>query len=43
LGLPRHICPTVSMYNQAIPFQNGLPRSPWTIAARGRHYQTDEN
>ena len=38
LGLPRHICPTVSMYNQAIPFRNGIPGSPWVIAARGRNY-----
>jgi D-serine deaminase-like pyridoxal phosphate-dependent protein len=40
LALPRHICPTVSMYDQAIPFRNGQPGSPWKIAARGRQYRS---
>jgi D-serine deaminase-like pyridoxal phosphate-dependent protein len=38
LGVPRHVCPTVSMHNQAIPFRDGKPGKPWKIAARGRQY-----
>jgi D-serine deaminase-like pyridoxal phosphate-dependent protein len=41
LGLPRHICPTVSMYNEAIAFRNGSPSAPWSLAARGRRYQPE--
>lgn len=38
LGVPRHVCPTVSMHNYAIPFRAGKPGAPWKIAARGRDY-----
>jgi D-serine deaminase-like pyridoxal phosphate-dependent protein len=38
LGVPRHVCPTVSMHNQAIPYRKGKPGAPWKIAARGRDY-----
>lgn len=38
LGVPRHVCPTVSMHNQAIPFRAGKAGKPWRIAARGRQY-----
>lgn len=38
LGIPRHVCPSVSMHNTAIPFRNGVPGRPWKIAARGRQY-----
>ncbi len=38
LGIPRHVCPSVSMHNQAIPFRNGSAGSPWLIAARGRTF-----
>jgi D-serine deaminase-like pyridoxal phosphate-dependent protein len=39
LGVPRHVCPTVSMHNQAIPFRAGKAGKPWKIAARGRQYE----
>jgi D-serine deaminase-like pyridoxal phosphate-dependent protein len=38
LGVPRHVCPSVSMHNQAIPCRNGVPGAPWKISARGRQY-----
>ena len=38
LGVPRHVCPTVSMHNYAIPYREGKPGAPWKIAARGRDY-----
>ena len=38
LGVPRHVCPTVSMHNYAIPYRSGRPGQPWKIAARGRDY-----
>lgn len=38
LGIPRHVCPSVSMHNQAIPFRNGCSEAPWLIAARGRTF-----
>ena len=38
LGVPRHVCPTVSMHNYAIPYRDGKPGAPWKIAARGRDY-----
>jgi D-serine deaminase-like pyridoxal phosphate-dependent protein len=36
LGIPRHVCPTVSMHDKAYPVRDGRPSAPWTIAARGR-------
>lgn len=36
LGIPRHVCPTVSMHDKAYPVRNGRPNTPWPIAARGR-------
>lgn len=38
LGIPRHVCPSVSMHNTAVPFRKGVPGRPWKIAARGRQY-----
>lgn len=38
LGIPRHVCPTVSMHDKAYPVKNGRPGAPWPIAARGRFF-----
>ena len=36
LGIPRHVCPTVSMHDKAYPVRGGRIGAPWQIAARGR-------
>jgi len=35
-ALPRHICPTVAMYNNAYIVENGAYKEKWLITARGR-------
>jgi D-serine deaminase-like pyridoxal phosphate-dependent protein len=35
-GIPRHICPTVALYSEAVVVQNGRAESRWKITARER-------
>jgi D-serine deaminase-like pyridoxal phosphate-dependent protein len=35
-GIPRHVCPTVSMYGEAVVIQKGQVREVWPITARNR-------
>lgn len=35
-GIPRHICPTVALYNEAIVVRAGAAAECWPIAARAR-------
>jgi D-serine deaminase-like pyridoxal phosphate-dependent protein len=35
-GIPRHICPTVALYSEAVVVQNGRTESRWKITARER-------
>ena len=36
-GIPRHICPTVALYAEAVAIQNGAGEKRWKIEARSRH------
>lgn len=35
-GIPRHVCPTVSMHGEAVVIENGSATTRWTITARNR-------
>ncbi len=35
-GIPRHVCPTVALYNEAWIVQGGAARETWPVTARGR-------
>lgn len=35
-GIPRHVCPTVSMHNEAVVVREGRATEIWPITARGR-------
>ena len=35
-GIPRHICPTVALYNEALPVSDCVAGEPWPIIARAR-------
>lgn len=35
-GIPRHVCPTVALYSEAVVVRNGLATDRWQIAARKR-------
>jgi D-serine deaminase-like pyridoxal phosphate-dependent protein len=35
-GVPRHVCPTVALYSEAVVIQNGLAAGRWKITARER-------
>jgi D-serine deaminase-like pyridoxal phosphate-dependent protein len=35
-GIPRHICPTVALYDRAVIVRDGWAVETWTIAARAR-------
>jgi D-serine deaminase-like pyridoxal phosphate-dependent protein len=35
-GIPRHICPTVALHNEAWVSQGGTAVTTWPITARGR-------
>jgi D-serine deaminase-like pyridoxal phosphate-dependent protein len=35
-GIPRHVCPTVALYNEAWAVDSGVARECWTVTARGR-------
>ncbi|SKA97096.1 D-serine deaminase, pyridoxal phosphate-dependent [Prosthecobacter debontii] len=35
-GIPRHICPTVSMYGEAVVIEDGRSSQRWTVTARNR-------
>ena len=35
-GVPRHICPTVALYSEAVVVQHGIATGRWKITARER-------
>jgi len=35
-GLPRHICPTVALYSEAVVVENGKAVGHWEVTARNR-------
>ena len=35
-GVPRHVCPTVALYSEAVVVRNGRAKERWKIAARER-------
>ncbi len=35
-GIPRHICPTVALYSEAVVIENGMAQTRWPILARNR-------
>lgn len=35
-GIPRHVCPTVSMHGEAVVIENGSATARWPITARNR-------
>jgi D-serine deaminase-like pyridoxal phosphate-dependent protein len=35
-GVPRHICPTVALYSEAVAVRDGAATERWRIAARDR-------
>jgi D-threonine aldolase len=35
-GVPRHVCPTVALYDEAVVIENGRATGAWKVAARGR-------
>ncbi len=35
-GIPRHVCPTVALHNEAVVIANGAVADRWPITARGR-------
>ena len=35
-GIPRHVCPTVALYNEAWVVSDGVARECWQIPARAR-------
>jgi D-serine deaminase-like pyridoxal phosphate-dependent protein len=35
-GIPRHVCPTVSMHGEAVVIENGSATTRWPITARNR-------
>jgi D-serine deaminase-like pyridoxal phosphate-dependent protein len=36
-GIPRHICPTVALYSEAVAVRQGRPEAHWNIQCRDRH------
>ena len=42
-GIPWHICPTVAMYDQAGVVRDGKVSDYWSIVARTRYHQVNEN
>jgi D-serine deaminase-like pyridoxal phosphate-dependent protein len=35
-GIPRHICPTVALYSEAVVVENGVATKRWKVVARNR-------
>lgn len=42
-GVPRHICPTVALYDEAWVVENGKAGATWTVTARKRLCQSGEH
>ncbi|MFW5684262.1 MAG: D-TA family PLP-dependent enzyme [Spirochaetota bacterium] len=40
-GVPRHICPTVALYDEALVVRDGAARERWLIEARSRRLASD--
>jgi D-serine deaminase-like pyridoxal phosphate-dependent protein len=36
-GVPRHVCPSIALYDRVYPIVNGRAESPWPIEARQRN------